>query len=227
MLQRTVVKLLVRNAPRFECRFLNDSWSERVAVGSDHMRHHKTRTAPLRQGAVRAGVGAPCAVDHLTASKPTVNVVPLNRGKPTVAEPAPRQASASEAQALLEAADDAFDSWMPCTWPDGMRAFLKNSNVPSTDDAAEAYQAWRRSKVEDERNALLRRIDDAKLVSTAPPIRGGGAVFGEPVTVRDYVRLYWPVVSWQIPGSYRAFRHNSAELVEPSTDILKYVSSIP
>ncbi len=109
-------------------------------------------------------------MDHLTASKPTGNVVPLNRGKPTVAEPAPRQASASEAQALLEAADDAFDSWMPCTWPDGMRAFLKNSNVPSTDDAAEAYQAWRRSKVEDERNALLRRIDVKLAASNAPAV---------------------------------------------------------
>src|SRR5208282_5559233 len=41
----------------------------------------KTRTAPLRQGAVRAGVGAPCAVDHITASKPTGNVVPLKRAE--------------------------------------------------------------------------------------------------------------------------------------------------
>jgi hypothetical protein len=37
------------------------------------------------------------------------------------------------------------------------------SNAPSNADAAEAYQTWRQLQIEDERNALLRRIVEGKL----------------------------------------------------------------
>ena len=100
-------------------------------------------------------------MDQNNASTRSSNVVPLKRGKLAIDEPA----TASETQASVRATDDTFDSWMPGTWPDGMRAFLKNSNAPSTDDAAEAYQTWRQLQIEDERNVLLRSIVDAKLAT--------------------------------------------------------------
>jgi integrase len=123
---------------------------------------------------------------NLPRSPAPSNVVPLKRGKPAIDEPA----TASETQASVRATDDTFDPFVPLTWPKGMWAFLR-SNVPSNADAAEAYQTWRQLQIEDERNVLLRSIVEAKLAPAAPSIRGVGAVFGEPVTVRDYVLKRW------------------------------------
>ncbi len=69
--------------------------------------------------------------------------------------PDPKAEPASETQASVRATDDAFDPFVPLTWPKGMRAFLK-SNAPSNADAAEAYQTWRQLQIEDERNVLFR-----------------------------------------------------------------------
>ena len=55
---------------------------------------------------------------------------------------------------------DGFDPLIPLTWPKGMWPLLK-SNIPSTEDAVDAYLALRGLQTEDERDVLLRSIDDA------------------------------------------------------------------
>jgi hypothetical protein len=119
----------------------------------------------------------------------------------------------SEAPHVSDAVDteDAFDPSNPGTWPDGLRSFLK-SNLPSTADVVEAYQAWREDlRQEAIATALVRASPRA-----APVIATALAVAPSPaddkvLTLQQAVeergvgaaQIKGAIKNGELPGEYR------------------------